>query len=140
MIVGLIFTFGANHFVWDKALYILSIGIGVYGALQLLSAQLFTSGQKRGLVEIVYDLNNMLKTMRQLAVVAAFTWFAMFAWSHLIARRPSLVTHFGTKRPPDEGLQRRVLDWVGVLNLAFTMGWRPWWRSSFRSLRPKPVV
>ena len=46
----------------------------------MTAAKLFTSGMKRGLVEIVYDLNNMPRTMRQLAVVTLFTWFAMFAW------------------------------------------------------------
>jgi maltose/moltooligosaccharide transporter len=117
VIVGLIFTFGVNHFVWDKALYILSIGIGVYGALQLLSAQLFTSGQKSGLVEIVYDLNNMPKTMRQLAVVAVFTWFAMFAW--FIYCTPAITSyHFGTSDPLTKAYNDGA-DWVGVLNSVY---------------------
>ncbi len=114
VIIGLIFTFGVNHFVWDKALYILSIGIGVYGALQMLTARLFNSGQKRGLVEIVYDLNNMPKTMRQLAVVTMFTWFAMFAW--FIYCTPAITSyHFGTSDPLTKAYNDGA-DWVGVLN------------------------
>ena len=73
---------------WDRALYILSFGIAIYGIFQLLAAKLFTMGMKRGLVEIIYDLNNMPKTMRQLAWVTLFTWFAMFAmWIYLLPRR-----------------------------------------------------
>src|SRR5207244_3490233 len=80
LVVGLAFTFLVKHFLWDRALYILSFGIAIYGALQLTAIKLFAAGFKRGLVEIMYDLNNMPKTMRQLAVVTLFTWFAMFAW------------------------------------------------------------
>lgn len=117
VLVGLIFTFGVKHFVWDKALYILSIGIGVYGALQLLTAQRFAAGQKSGLVEIVYDLNNMPKAMRQLAVVTLFTWFAMFAWFIYCT---SAVTsfHFGTSDPLTKAYNDGA-DWVGVLNSVY---------------------
>jgi maltose/moltooligosaccharide transporter len=117
VIVGLIFTLGVHHFGWDKPLYILSIGIGVYGALQLLAAQLYASGQKRGLVEIVYDLNNMPKTMRQLAVVAVFTWFAMFTWFIYCT---SAVTsfHYGTSDPLTKAYNDGA-DWVGVLNSVY---------------------
>ncbi len=117
VIIGLIFTFGVKHFVWDKALYILSIGIGVYGALQLLSAQLFASGMKRGLVEIVYDLNNMPKTMRQLAVVTLFTWFAMFAW-FIYCTAAITSFHFGTSDPLTKSYNDGA-DWVGVLNAVY---------------------
>lgn len=117
MIVGLILTLGVSHFAWDKALYILSIGIGVYGALQLLAARLFASGQQRGLVEIVYDLNNMPKTMRQLAVAAVFTWFAMFAW--FIYCTPAITSfHFGTSDPLTKAYNDGA-DWVGVLNSVY---------------------
>jgi maltose/moltooligosaccharide transporter len=117
VIVGLVFTFCVSHFAWDKAIYILSIGIGVYGALQMLAAQLFTSGRKRGLVEIVHDLNNMPKVMRQLAVVTVFTWFAMFAWFIYCT---SAVTshHFGTSDPLTKAYNDGA-DWVGVLNSVY---------------------
>ena len=117
VIVGLIFTFGVSHFVWDKALYILSIGLGVYGALQLLSAQRFTSGRKRGLVEIVYDLNNMPKTMRQLAVVTVFTWFAMFAW--FIYCTSAVTSHHFAASDPLTKAYNDGADWVGVLNSVY---------------------
>ncbi len=117
IIVGLIFTFGVKHFAWDKPLYILSVGIGVYGALQLLSAQLFTAGRRRGLVEIVYDLNNMPKAMRQLALVTTFTWFAMFAW--FIYCTPAITSHhYGTGDHLTKAYNDGA-DWVGVLNAVY---------------------
>ena len=73
VVIGLIATFIVNHFDWDKGLYILSIAIVVYGLLQLITAQLFIAGQRQGLVEIIYDMNNMPKGMRQLALVTVFT-------------------------------------------------------------------
>jgi len=117
VIVGLIFTFCVNHFVWDKAIYILSIGLGVYGALQMLAAQLFTAGRKRGLMEIIYDLNNMPKAMRQLAMVTVFTWFSMFSW--FIYCTPAITSHhFGTGDPLTQAYNDGA-DWVGVLNAVY---------------------
>ena len=117
IVVGLVFTYLVKNFHWDKALYILSFGIAAYGALQMTAAKLFTSGMKRGLVEIVYDLNNMPKTMRQLAVVTLFTWFAMFAW--FIYCTPAITSfHFGTSDPLSKEYNDGA-DWVGVLNSVY---------------------
>jgi maltose/moltooligosaccharide transporter len=79
LIIGLIATFIVYQFDWDKALYILSIAISAYGLLQLITAKLFVSGHRSGLVEIIYDMNNMPKGMTQLALVTLFTWFSLFA-------------------------------------------------------------
>ncbi len=117
IIVGLVLTFAVKHFAWDRALYILSIGLGVYGALQLLSARLFAAGMKRGLVEIMYDLNNMPRTMRQLAVVTMFTWFAMFAW-FIYCTSAITSFHFGTSDPLTKAYNDGA-DWVGVLNSVY---------------------
>ncbi|MEI8339967.1 MAG: MFS transporter [Verrucomicrobiota bacterium] len=117
VVAGFIFTYLVKHFAWDRALYILSAGIGVWGALQLLTARLFQAGMKRGLVEIIYDLNHMPKTMRQLAVVALFTWFAMFAW--FIYCTPAITSyHFGTSDPLSKSYNDGA-DWVGVMNSVY---------------------
>lgn len=117
VVAGLIFTWMVNRFAWDRALYILSVGIAAYGALQWLAARLYTAGKKRGLVEIVYDLNNMPQTMRQLAVVALFTWFAMFAW--FIYCTPAITSyHFGTSDPLSKAYNDGA-DWVGVMNSVY---------------------
>jgi maltose/moltooligosaccharide transporter len=117
LFVGLAFTFLVKHLAWDRALYILSFGIGIYGALQLTAIQLFSAGMKRGLVEIMYDLNNMPKTMRQLAAVTLFTWFAMFAW--FIYATPAITSfHFGTSDTSSKAYNDGA-DWVGVMNSVY---------------------
>src|SRR5208283_2676089 len=117
LISGMIFTFLVKHFTWDKALYILSFGTAIYGIFQLIAAKLFIAGMKRGLVEIIYDLNNMPKTMRQLAWVTLFTWFAMFAW--FIYCTPAITSYqFGTSDTLSKAYNDGA-DWVGVLNAVY---------------------
>jgi maltose/moltooligosaccharide transporter len=117
LVGGLILTFLVRQFAWDRALYILSFGIAVYGIFQMLAAKLFTGGMKRGLVEIIYDLNNMPKTMRQLAWVTLFTWFAMFAW--FIYCTPAITSHhFGTSDTLSKEYNDGA-DWVGVMNSVY---------------------
>ncbi|OGU81447.1 MAG: MFS transporter, partial [Ignavibacteria bacterium RBG_16_35_7] len=71
------------HFILhenDYGLYVLFVGSIIFGLLQLI-AGLFTNQNKTssGLVSILNDLYKMPKTMRQLAVVQFFSWFALFA-------------------------------------------------------------
>jgi maltose/moltooligosaccharide transporter len=62
----------------------------------------------------MYDLNNMPRTMRQLAVVTMFTWFAMFAW-FIYCTSAITSHHFGTSDPLTKAYNDGA-DWVGVLN------------------------
>lgn len=63
-----------------KELYVLAALIGLFGVVQLLAALLRSRAQDRnGFMEVVNDLFAMPATMRQLAVVQFFSWFAMFA-------------------------------------------------------------
>lgn len=117
LITGLIFTFFVKYYAWDRALYILSFGIGIYGVLQLAAAKLFGMGIKRGLVEIIYDLNNMPNTMRQLAVVTLFTWFAMFAW-FIYCTSAITSFHFGSSNPLSKEYNDGA-DWVDVMNAVY---------------------
>jgi maltose/moltooligosaccharide transporter len=65
---------------WEKELYILSVGLGVFGLILLISAWYTRQGMvHNGFVEVIADLMNMPKTMKQLAVVQFFSWFALFA-------------------------------------------------------------
>ncbi|UEG49088.1 MFS transporter [Ferruginibacter lapsinanis] len=117
LIIGIVTTFIVNHYDWDKALYILSIAVGAYGLLQLITAQLFVAGKRTGLVEIIYDMNNMPKAMRQLAVVTVFTWFAMFSW--FIYCTPAITSfHYGNSDPTSK-IYNDGADWVGVLNSVY---------------------
>ncbi len=69
-----------------------------------------TSG---GLVSILNDLYKMPKTMKQLAVVQFFSWFALFAmW---IYTTPAVTHHIYGATDPTSALYNEGADWVGVL-------------------------
>lgn len=95
-------------------LYILTVGIGGFGVLQIITGLLVGSGKrKNGFVVVINDLYNMPKTMAQLAVVQFFTWFALFAM--FIYSTPAVTSHiFGTNDTTSE-LYNEGANWVGVL-------------------------
>lgn len=98
---------------WYNGLYILSVGTCAYGVLQLVTAHRYQAGKKRGLVELVHDLNNMPAAMRQLALAQVFTWFALFAF--FIYSTPAITSHhFGSNDPLSETYNAGA-NWVGVL-------------------------
>jgi maltose/moltooligosaccharide transporter len=64
----------------EKELYVLSLGMGIFGIVHLLATLYIKRGKSYlGLVNIVKDFNSMPKTMVQLAYVQFFSWFALFA-------------------------------------------------------------
>ena len=98
----------------DYGLYVLFVGSIIFGLLQLL-AGLFTNQNKTsgGLVSILNDLYKMPKTMKQLAVVQFFSWFALFAmW---IYTTPAVTHHIYGATDPASELYNQGADWVGVL-------------------------
>jgi maltose/moltooligosaccharide transporter len=117
MVAGFLATVLVYWCGWAKELYILSICLVVYGTLQLLAVWFSRHGRMGGLVEIMHDLNNMPRTMRQLAVVTLFTWFAMFAW--FIYCTPAITSqHFGSGDPTSKAYNEGA-DWVGVMNSVY---------------------
>lgn len=68
-------------------LYVLTVGVTVFGVFELLALSLQkTQKSKSGLAEIVNDFNMMPKAMKQLAIVQFFSWFALFAvWIYSVA-------------------------------------------------------
>lgn len=110
---GLILTCLVKSLDWYQGLYILSFGIAFYGALQIAAAKRYSLGEVDAMVEIIYDLRNMPSTMKRLALVTMFTWFALFA---MFIYTTSAVTsyHFGSTDPKSE-LYNQGADWVGVL-------------------------
>jgi maltose/moltooligosaccharide transporter len=110
---GLILSYLVYSLHWDKGLFILTFGIAFYGALQVAAAIRYSLGKVDGLVEIIYDLQNMPATMKQLALVTVFTWFALFA---MFIYTTSAVTsyHYGTTDAKSD-LYNEGANWVGVL-------------------------
>jgi maltose/moltooligosaccharide transporter len=105
------------HFVLhenDYGLYVLFVGSIISGVLQLTAG--FFTGQNKttgALVAILNDLYKMPKTMKQLAVVQFFSWFALFAmW---IYTTPAVTHHIYGATDPSSELYNQGADWVGVL-------------------------
>jgi maltose/moltooligosaccharide transporter len=102
----------------DKQLYILAVGGIVFGALLLLVASLRAAGRTdNGLFEVINDLFDMPRVMKQLAVVQFFSWFALFAmWIY----GTSAVTshHYGATEVTSAAYNEGA-NWVGVLFAAY---------------------
>ena len=98
----------------DKQLYLLAGGIAAYGAVQVAvgfsrSRNLFTN--------IIDDMHAMPATMRQLAVVQFFSWFALFAmWIYTTAAVTAV--HYGAT-DTQSALYNDGANWVGVLFAAY---------------------
>ena len=98
----------------DYGLYVLFVGGAAFGILQII-AGLLTKKDKteNGFVVVLNDLYNMPKTMKQLAVVQFFSWFALFAmW---IYTTPSVTHHIYGAKETTSSLYNEGADWVGVL-------------------------
>jgi len=75
----------------EKELYVLTGGITAFGLFQLFAWLLQSKKIKNGFVEVMDDLNFLPDTMKKLAVVQFFSWFALFAmW---IYSTPALAQH-----------------------------------------------
>jgi len=97
----------------EKELFVLTLGLAVYGLLQLLAAAMAKAKQTNGFIEVMDDLNFLPTTMKQLAVVQFFTWFALF--SMWIYCTPALAQHlYGTTDTGSEAYNK-MGNWVGVL-------------------------
>ena len=97
-----------------KELYVLGLGFTAFGLLQFLAAW-FKKGHKseHGFLEVMEDLFAMPRTMKQLAVVQFFSWFALFAmW--IYSTGAVTAYHYGTT-DTSSALYNEGADWVGVL-------------------------
>jgi len=94
----------------DKMLYVLAGLCAAYGIL--LGVARVLPGTHM-LATIVDDLRNMPGTMRRLAWVQFFSWFALFAmWIYTTAAVAG--THFGSTDPQSAAYNEGA-NWVGVL-------------------------
>ena len=96
-----------------KELYILSFGLLVVGILFIIVSQLRKKNIQNGFTIIITDLLNMPKTMRQLAWVQFFSWFALFAmW---IYTTKSVTGHVFNSDDPTSKIYNDAADWVSVM-------------------------
>ncbi len=86
LVLGVILSFLFYFIHVEKEVYILSFGLLAFGLLEIISSLLQNKGYNSGFTSILNDLNNMPLTMKQLAVVQFFSWFALFAmWIYTTA-------------------------------------------------------
>jgi len=87
LIGGLLLTAAVYLAGWEQELYIVTGGFCALGLLLLLSVALQKKGSAaNGLVVVMDDLYAMPKTMKQLAAVQFFSWFALFSmWIYTTA-------------------------------------------------------
>jgi maltose/moltooligosaccharide transporter len=92
---------------------ILSAGVAVAGALVIASGLLQRGGRyDNGFVTILNDFQDMPHTMKQLAWVQFFSWFALFAmW---IYTTPGVTSHVYHTTDTTSALYNEGANWVGV--------------------------
>ncbi len=114
LVIGLIGAVLIQIIGLDKPLFLLTGGLVVYGSLLLWLSR---SEKPEVLHSIVTDLQGMPESMRKLAVVQFFSWFALFAmWIHT----NTVVTeiHFGSSDTSSAAYNDGA-NWVGVLFAAY---------------------
>lgn len=97
----------------EKEVFILAGGMLVLGMLLLTSGLLQRSGKyQNGFVTIINDFHDMPATMKQLAWVQFFSWFALFAmWIYTTSAVTSHI--FGATDKASE-LYNQGANWVGI--------------------------
>jgi maltose/moltooligosaccharide transporter len=92
---------------------ILSAGTGVVGLLLVASGLMQRRGRSdNGFVTVVNDFQDMPYTMKQLAWVQFFSWFALFAmW---IYTTPAVTSHVYGTTDTTSALYNEGANWVGV--------------------------
>ena len=114
LVVGGALTAAIAQLGLEKELYILSLGGVVFGLMQIVAGFL-----KRGawaqnpFSEIIDDLFLMPRTMKQLAIVQFFSWFALFSMG-IYTTGAVTAYHYGTN-DTSSALYNQGADWVGVL-------------------------
>ncbi len=111
---GLLLTLALSQAGLEKELYVVTGGITLFGLLQIIAGVLRSGGRgNNGLNSIMTDLRLMPPTMKQLAVVQFFTWFALFSlWIYTTSAVTSKV--YGTTDTSSLAYNQGA-NWVGVL-------------------------
>ncbi|MEJ2163795.1 MAG: MFS transporter, partial [Robiginitalea sp.] len=111
--LGILSTLLPYYYGLQKELYILTVGILLVGVLFLLAAYVRRRSGQNGFVIIMTDLLYMPKTMKELAWVQFFSWFALF--SMWIYTTQAVTGHvYGTSDTTSQ-LYNDGADWVTVL-------------------------
>jgi maltose/moltooligosaccharide transporter len=119
LLVGLVLTAGLYFYnssakvKLEKELYVLTGGFAAFGICQLFAGLLRKRNSRNGFLEVMDDLNFLPVTMKKLAVVQFFSWFALF--SMWIYSTPALAQHIYGTTDPTSIAYNKMGNWVGVL-------------------------
>jgi maltose/moltooligosaccharide transporter len=111
---GLILTYLTYLYNLDKEVYVATGGLAVVGIIMLVAGFLQKSGKtEQGLVVVMHDFIHMPKTMKQLALVQFFSWFALFAmWIYTTS---GVTAHIYGTSDTTSALYNEGADWVGIM-------------------------
>jgi maltose/moltooligosaccharide transporter len=112
LVVGALLSAWLIHAAVYQVL-ILSAGVALVGLLLITSGLLQRAGRyHNGFVTILNDFQDMPHTMKQLAWVQFFSWFALFAmW---IYTTPAVTNHIYGTSDTTSSLYNEGANWVGV--------------------------
>ena len=114
LLAGALALLAIAHYQLDKQLYVLAGGIAAYGIALLVAGMVRPHGM---FGTIMADLHDMPPTMRQLAVVQFFSWFALFAmWIYTTSAVTQV--HYGSTDATSAAYNDGA-NWVGVLFAAY---------------------
>jgi maltose/moltooligosaccharide transporter len=114
LLVGIAVLFAIRHFALEKEVYVLAGGLIVSGLLFAWLSRTRSNGMLR---EVMGDLYGMPASMRRLAWVQLFSWFALFAmWIYTTSGVTQTI--YGTT-DVGSALYNEGANWVGVLFAAY---------------------
>ncbi|WP_130619237.1 MFS transporter [Dyella amyloliquefaciens] len=113
-VMGALLLAVIRYYTLEKELYLLAGGLILFGGLFAWLSVTRSSGMLR---QVMGDLHGMPASMRQLAWVQLFSWFALFSlWIYTTAAVTAV--HYGTS-DTHSALYNEGANWVGVLFAAY---------------------
>lgn len=114
-IIWLLAGIASGMVVWfftlSAELYILAGGLFLFGMVQLLTSWMVNKRLYNGMTEVISDIYSMPATMKQLAVVQFFSWFALFAmWIYSV---PAVTSHIYHTSDTTSELYNEGANWMG---------------------------
>lgn len=111
---GALFTYATYAYALEKEVYVATGGLFVAGLISIIAGWLQKSGKtEQGLVVVMHDFIHMPKTMKQLALVQFFSWFALFAmWIYTTS---AVTAHIYGTSDTTSLLYNEGADWVGIM-------------------------
>ena len=113
LIAGIIITSLVYYFQVEKEVYILGGGLVVVGLLFIIAAIMRKNEKENAFVTIMADMLNMPDTMKQLAWVQFFSWFALF--SMWIYTTNTVTGHVFNETDSSTKAYNDAADWVPIM-------------------------